>query len=114
MSVVELPAQIVEGDAVAVTTIELFTNTVTDAVAEHPFRKPVTEYVVVADGLTTMLALVCPVLHTNVSAPLATSVDDPFTQITEGDAEALTLTEPLTDTVTKAVAEQPFNVPVTE
>lgn len=35
-------------------------------------------------------------------------------QITLGDAEADTLIAPLTDTVTEAEAEHPFNVLVTE
>jgi hypothetical protein len=42
INVAELPAQIVAGDAVAATAIEPPTNTVTDAVDEQPFRKPVT------------------------------------------------------------------------
>jgi hypothetical protein len=60
-----------------------------------------------------MLAPVCPVLHVYVLAPTAISVADSPWQITEGDAEALTETEPLTTTVTEAVAEHPFLVPVT-
>ena len=40
------------------------TETVTDAVFEHPLEfVPVTEYVVVEPGLTVMLAVVWPVLH---------------------------------------------------
>ena len=64
MRVLEPPAQIAEGEAVAVTFGEAPTDTVTDAVFEHPLEfVPVTEYVVVEPGLTTMLAVVWPVLH---------------------------------------------------
>ena len=64
MRVLEPPAQIVEGEAVAVTFGEVPTETVTEAVPEHPLEfVPVTEYVVVEVGLTVMLAVVCPVLH---------------------------------------------------
>jgi hypothetical protein len=45
----------VGGDADADTTTEPPTNTVTEAVAEQPFRNPVTTYVVVTLGFTTML-----------------------------------------------------------
>jgi hypothetical protein len=50
------PAQITAGDAVADTLIELLTKIVIDAVVEQPLVVPVTEYTVVAAGLTTMLA----------------------------------------------------------
>ena len=64
MSVLEPPAQIVDGDADAVTFGDDPTETVTDTVLEHPLEfVPVTEYVVVEVGLTVMLAVVCPVLH---------------------------------------------------
>jgi hypothetical protein len=50
----ELPAQMVVGDAVAVTVGVGFTVTVTCAVDEHPGAvEPVTVYVVVVDGETT-------------------------------------------------------------
>jgi hypothetical protein len=45
-----------DGLAVHVTGGFWFTNTVTDADPEQPFLKPVTEYVVVFGGLTTMEA----------------------------------------------------------
>jgi hypothetical protein len=49
----------VDGDAVAVTLGEVPTETVTDAVPEHPLEfVPVTEYVVVELGLTVILAVV--------------------------------------------------------
>lgn len=47
-------------------------------------------------------------------APEAVSVANPPAQITDGDADALTLIEPFTNTVTKTVEEQPLVVPVTE
>jgi len=62
--VLDPPAQIVAGDAVAVTVMAEPTETVTEAVREQPPEfVPVTEYVVVQVGLTVMLAVVCPVLH---------------------------------------------------
>ena len=64
MSVLEPPAQIVEGDADAVTLGVDPTETVTETVFEHPLEfVPVTEYVVVEVGLTVILAVVSPVLH---------------------------------------------------
>ena len=60
----EPPAQIVLGDAVAVTLGVEPTETVTETVFEQPLEfEPVTEYVVVEFGLTVMLAVVSPVLH---------------------------------------------------
>jgi hypothetical protein len=58
VSVEELPSQIVDGDAEADTEIEFPTNTVAEDVAEQPLRNPVTVYVVVTLGLTTILAVV--------------------------------------------------------
>ena len=49
----ELPAQIVNGDAVEVTVGVGFTVTVTCAVPEHPVEVPLTVYVVVVVGETT-------------------------------------------------------------
>ena len=64
MSVLDPPGHIDAGDAVAVTVIDEPTETVTEAVPEHPLAfVPVTEYVVVEVGLTVILAVVCPVLH---------------------------------------------------
>jgi hypothetical protein len=52
------------GDAAAATVIDEPTETVTDAVPEHPLEfVPVTEYVVDELGLTVMLVVVSPVLH---------------------------------------------------
>jgi len=65
VSVLDPPAQIDAGDAVAVTVIDEPTETVTEAVPEHPLEfVPVTEYVVVEVGLTAILAEVAPLLHT--------------------------------------------------
>jgi len=59
VSVLDPPAQIDAGDAVAATVIDDPTETVTDAVPEQPEEfVPVTEYVVVEVGLTVMLAVV--------------------------------------------------------
>ena len=64
VSVLEPPAQIDAGEAVAVTFGEVLTDTVTDAVFEQPLEfVPFTEYVVVELGLTVMLAVVSSVLH---------------------------------------------------
>ena len=64
MIVLEDPEHMVEGEAVAVTVKPLPTDTVTDAVPEHPLELvPVTEYVVVEAGLTIMLAVVSPVFQ---------------------------------------------------
>jgi hypothetical protein len=57
--VLDPPAQIDDGDAVAVTFGNVLTETVTDVVREQPLEfVPVTEYVVVELGLTVMLAVV--------------------------------------------------------
>jgi hypothetical protein len=62
--VLDDPEHTVDGEAVAVTFRPLPTVTVTEAVPEQPPEPvPVTEYVVVALGLTVMLAVVSPVLH---------------------------------------------------
>ena len=62
----EAPVQTVDGEAVAVTEEgDGLTVTVTEAVAEQPLESvPVTVYDVVSAGLTEMLAVVSPVLHT--------------------------------------------------
>ena len=62
-----------------------------------------------------MLAVVSPVFHWYVVAPVAVSVLDPPAHIAEGDAVAATVIDEPTDTVTDAVPEQPLEfVPVTE
>ena len=64
VSVLDPPAQIVEGDADALTFGAEPTDTVTETVFEQPLELvPVTEYVVVEVGLTVMLAVVSPVFH---------------------------------------------------
>jgi hypothetical protein len=65
VKVADAPAQIVDGDTLTLTLGNGLTNTVTDALAEQPLALvPVTAYVVVDAGLTTMLAPVCPVFQT--------------------------------------------------
>ena len=62
--VLEPPAHIDAGDAVAATVSEEPTVTVTVAVPVQPLAfVPVTEYVVVEVGFTVMLAVVWPVFH---------------------------------------------------
>ena len=114
VSVADPPGQMTDGEADAEMLTALLTNTVTEAVPAQPLVVPVTVYVVVVFGLTVMLAPVCPVLQTKVEAPLAVSVAEPPGQITDGDAEAVTLIPALTFTVADAVAEHPAEfVPVT-
>jgi len=63
VSVLDPPAQIDVGDAVAVTIMDEPTTAVTEAVREQPLELvPVTEYIVVELGLTVMLEVVCPLL----------------------------------------------------
>jgi len=62
--VVDAPAHIDETDALTLTEGNALTTTLTLPTAEQPFEfVPVTLYVVVAEGLTVILAAVAPVLH---------------------------------------------------
>ena len=64
-NVVDSPTHTIEGDALIVIDGDALTVTVTDAVAEHPPAfVPITEYDVVEEGLTEILAEVAPVLQT--------------------------------------------------
>jgi hypothetical protein len=75
VNVTEFPAQMLAEEGVQVTVGRARTVTVDEAVFEQPNRSvPVTEYVVVADGLAVMLAVVAPVFHRKLLAPLAVSV----------------------------------------
>jgi hypothetical protein len=66
-------------------------------------------------GLTEIDALVDPVFHTKLDAPLALSIVEFPSQITEGEALTETLGAALTFTVNDLLAEQPLAlVPVTE
>ena len=67
----------------------------------------------VAFGLTVMLAVVAPVLHTKLDAPLAVRVVEPPVQIMEGEALTATVGAALTKAVTLAQDEQEPEVPVT-
>ena len=70
---------------------------------------------VVATGLTIILAEVAPLLHKKVEAPAAVSVVDAPAQISEDDALMVTAGAALTATDILAVSEQPLAlVPVTE
>ena len=64
MSVAEAPAQIEEAEAAILTLGTALTVIALETVSEHPLALvPVTEYVVVAVGLTVTLADVAPLLH---------------------------------------------------
>lgn len=70
---------------------------------------------VVTLGLTEILALVAPVFHEKLEAPVAVSVADAPAQIDEVDVLTERLGDAFTNTVTLEVAEQPLAlVPVTE
>ena len=91
------------------------TVTVTDVAAEHPLASvTVTEYVVVAAGLTEMEAVFCPLLQEYEVPPEAVSVVGSPLQMTlspviTGDGSGFTVT------VTEVAAEQPLaSVTVTE
>ena len=100
-----------------VTTGRGLTVTVTCVVAVHPFKVPVTVYVVVevGDAVTVEpVVLLSPVAGDQeyVVAPLAVSIADCPTQIA-GGVGTVTTGSGLTVTVTCAVAVHPFKVPVT-
>jgi hypothetical protein len=114
VSVTDEPEQMETEDGVQVTTGAVFTVTVAEALAEHPFALvPVTVKVVVADGLTVMLADVAPVFHRKLAAPLAVSVTDDPAQMETEDGVQVTTGAVLTVTVVLAEAEQPPFDPVT-
>ena len=95
--------------------VNVFTVTVTDAVAVHPaVLVPVTVYVVVLVG-DTVLELPAPKLcdQLYVLAPLAVNVDDCPLFIVAGLAEANTVGNGFTVTLTVAVPVHPELVPVT-
>lgn len=88
--------------------------TVKDADAEQLPFEPVTLYVVVADGLITILAVVSPVLQTYEEPPIAVSVADAPSQIADADAFIIIAGDALTNTVPLADELQPLPfVPVT-
>jgi len=68
---------------------------------------PMTEYVVVVDGLTVMEDDVAPLLHTYDEAPLAVSVVDAPAQITDEDTLTFTEGEAFTVIVFETIAEHP-------
>ena len=91
------------------------TVTVTDVAAEQPLASvTVTEYVVVAVGLTVMEAVDCPLLQLYEEPPEAVMVVDSPLQITLSPVMA-GFGNGLTVTVTDVAAEQPLaSVTVTE
>jgi hypothetical protein len=113
--VVKLPLQIVPLDVEAATTGNELTVTVNVAVFVHPGPvEPVTVYVVVAEGLTvTEVPDKFPGIHVYVAAPEPVSVVLLPMQIDGLAALAVTVGGAPTITVTVAVLEQPFVVPVT-
>jgi len=102
------PIHIDCGAAVILIVGEELTETVTVAVFEHPTPlDPVTVYVVVAVGVTVILAVLPPVLQLYVLAPLAVNTEVPPIHIDCGAAVILIVGEELTVTVTVAVFEHP-------
>jgi hypothetical protein len=116
VNVADAPAQIVEADALTLIEGAALTTTVIDPVAEQPDELvPVTEYVVVAAGITEMLADVAPLLHRYVEPPLAVNVADVPTQIVEADALTLIDGTAFTTIVFETTTLHPLElVPVTE
>jgi hypothetical protein len=107
---------IVDGLAVAVTVGNGFTVTLTAAVPEHPaVLVPVTVYVVVALGVTVLLApLPNPPDQLYVFAPLAVNTEVAPLHIAAGLAVAVTNGNGFTVTLTVAVPVHPaVLVPVT-
>lgn len=116
VSVVDEPAQIEDGDALAVTVMAEFTVTVTVAVLWHPAADvPVTVYVVVAEGVTvTLVPVRLPGCQVQLGDPVAVSVDGVPEHTVAGDAVALITGTGSTVTVTVAVLVHPVGVvPVT-
>ena len=116
VSIADCPLQIV-GDGDTMITGIGFTVTLICDVAVHPFKSPVTVYVIVEDGLAVTLAPVVALnavegLHAYVFAPLAVSVADCPVQIV-GHDETESVGVGLTVTVTCAVAVHPLMSPVT-
>ena len=91
------------------------TVTVTEVAAEQPLASvTVTEYVVVAVGLTVMEAVDCPLLQLYEEPPEAVRVVDSILQMTLSPVMA-GFGNGLTVTVTDVAAEQPLaSVTVTE
>lgn len=113
--VVKLPSQIVPFVVDAETTGNEFTVTVSVAVFVHPGPvEPVTVYVVVAVGFTVIeVPDKFPGIHVYVAAPEPVSVVLLPIQIEGLAAVAVTTGGAPTITVTVAVPEHPFVVPVT-
>ncbi len=88
--------------------------TLTVAVPVHPaVLVPVTEYVVVELGVTVILAVLPPVFQLYVFAPLTVSTEVAPLHIAAGLADALTVGNGFTVTLTVAVLVHPDAVPVT-
>jgi hypothetical protein len=116
VSVEDCPEFIVDGIAEAVTVGNGFTVTLTVAVPVHPAALvPVTVYVVVALGVTVLLAPVPnPPDQLYVLAPLAVNTELAPLHIADGLADAVTVGNGFTVTLTVAVPVHPAAlVPVT-
>ena len=114
--VVDAPAQIDDDEALAVTLGAALTTMVTLELAEQPLALvPVTEYVVVAEGLTEILADTAPVFHKKLDAPETVNDAEAPAQIEVEEAAMLIEGTAFTVIVFDTLAEQPLlPVPVTE
>ena len=116
VSVVDAPAHIDEEEVLTDTLGTAFTTILVLAVTEQPLALvPVTEYVVVAEGLTVMLAEIAPVFHKKLVAPVTVNVVEAPAQIELEDAEILIDGTAFTMIVFDTLAEQLLLLePVTE
>jgi hypothetical protein len=112
VSTVLAPAQTAAGGVMEITGTGL-TVTVVLLEAEHPEEVPVTEYVVVVEGETVMLAVVWPVDHAYVPAPEAVNTVPEPEQI-DKEGETVTTGTGFTVTVVLFPPVQPDVVPETE
>ena len=111
LSVVDSPTQISLSEAETVTTGSGSTVMVTEAAPVQPSGLvPVTEYVVVAAGLTLMAAVLAPVLQMKVVPGMlleAVIVAEALRQISRSEAAMLTTGSGFTVMVIEPVAVQP-------
>jgi hypothetical protein len=109
VNVAEPPTQNDESEIAMLHVGPGFTVTVVEQVLVHPLPfVTVTEYVVVAVGLTVMEAVVAPVLHRNDVPPVAVNVDEPPAQTDGLDAVILHVGPGLTFTVNEHELVQPL------
>jgi hypothetical protein len=113
VSVVVDPEQIVPELAEAVTVGVGFTVNVITSIPIHPLFSPVTVYVAVEVGLSTVEAVIAPELHEYVTAPFAVSVELNPVQIDAGLALAVTVGVVVTFNVITSIPVHPPLSPVT-